>query len=141
MSKAKIQIIKKDNSSVPISDYRIESVLVDCYKLVFMDGKVLYVSNGVGEGIKEVMIKNENSDVIKLGAGVFRVYQFKEVIPAKVKFVALSDWAKYKVLQEQPHLLDGLEESFSLSMREWLDQLKEGKGDRQLRFIYPGDNF
>lgn len=107
---------------------------IEVYKVTFMDGSIIYVSEKVGEQIQQEMIKENSSRAVKLGKGVWRTYDFKSVVPVLIRFCELSDWAESKALGENPKLFDDWYESFSPELKRWIDRLKKGKDlDSNLR--------
>lgn len=121
---------------IAYSDVHYDLLEVEVYKTTFTDGKSLYLSLGSGEQLKQGIEKG-GSGTVSLGEGLFRLYEFKNVVPTKVRFASLSDWAKRKVLEEQPDLFAKWEDNFSPRLKERLEKIKQGKGSKDLRFNYP----
>lgn len=125
---------KRASAENPYQDWWYSLLEVKVFKVSFMDGTHLYVPRKTGEKIQKGMVTENNSSTIQLGSGVWRVYEFKSVVPAKIRFVELSDWAKHKMLEEQPNLLDEKYSGFSPELKKKICELQKGKNlDDDLR--------
>ena len=102
------------------------STKVIVYRVSFTDGSSMYVSKETGEKLKEGILLKDNSDVVDFGADLRRMYEIKNVLQEEVRFVDLSEWAKQKILVEQPNLFSQWQKKFSTRLNEDIERLRKG---------------
>lgn len=127
LKRIKQRMAQKEKTTPVYDDWWYGVVDVDVYKVSFMDGTFLYAPRGIGEQIQNEIMEEEKPSAIKLGGGVWKMYEVKNVLPEKVRFAELSDWAKHKTLEEQPEIFGEKYKNFSPELKLRIDKLKKGE--------------
>lgn len=122
-----VAISAKSEKEEIYSDFCYYRQEVKVCRVSFMSGESIYVSAPIGKEIQNTMEKGKGSEVIRIGGGAWRVYELQSVIPMKARFCELSEWAKNKILIENPKLFSEWYNSFSPRLQNEIKRLRKGK--------------
>ena len=128
LQRIKQKMAEKEKRTPVYDDWWYGVVDVNVYRVSFMDGTFLHVPQTIGEQIQNELLKEEKPSVIRLGSGVWKMYEVKNVLPEKIRFVELSDWAKHKMLEKQIEIFGEKYKNFSPELKMRIDKLRKGEG-------------